>query len=79
MTSGISHKCICPAWTDTNMVSSAVQVDVRNELGDNIKARGGLMTPEHVEEGFFRLVTQCDNGSAMAVNKVRRSHISPAV
>ena len=72
---GVSHKCLCPAWTDTNMVSSAVKVDVKNELGENIKSRGGLMTPEHVAEGFFRLVTQCDNGSAMAVNKVSQSVI----
>ena len=27
------------------------------------------MTPEHVAEGFYRLVTQCENGSAMAVIK----------
>ena len=27
------------------------------------------MTPEHVAEGFYHLVTQCDNGSAMAVMK----------
>ena len=25
------------------------------------------MTPEFVAEGFYRLVTQCSNGSAMAV------------
>ena len=55
------------------MVSSAVKVDVKNELGANIKSRGGLMTPEHVAEGFFRLLTQCDSGAAMAVNKVRGS------
>ena len=48
--------------------------DIRNELGENIRARGGLMTPEHVAEGFFRLLTQCDNGSAMAVNKVSKAH-----
>ena len=29
VSSGISHKCLCPAWTDTNMVSSAVKEDVR--------------------------------------------------
>ena len=29
----------------------------------------GTMTPEHVAEGFYRLVTQCENGSAMAVIK----------
>ena len=50
-----------------------MKVDVKNELGDNIKSRGGLMTPEHVAEGFFRLLTQCDSGAAMAVNKVRGS------
>ena len=25
------------------------------------------MTPEYVAEGFYRLVTQCDTGSALAV------------
>ena len=25
------------------------------------------MTPEYVAEGFYRLVTECDTGSAMAV------------
>ena len=49
---------------------------MRKELGENIKARGGLMTPEHVAEGFFRLLTQCDSGAAMAVTKVRKDHIN---
>ena len=34
-----------------------------------VQERGGMMTPEHVAEGFYRLVTQCENGSALAVMK----------
>ena len=30
---------------------------------------GGLMTPEYVAEGFFRLLTQCGNGCTMVVLK----------
>lgn len=30
---------------------------------------GGMMTPEHVAEGFYRLVTQCSNGTALVVLK----------
>ena len=38
---------------------------------------GGLMTPEYVAEGFYRLVTQCDTGSAMAVMPNRPYIIFP--
>merc|ERR1712002_376026 len=65
---GVTTKCICPAWADTEIVSS---VDTKDKPGlkGHIKKFGGLMTPEYVAEGFYRLVTQCSNGSAMAVLK----------
>jgi len=33
----------------------------------SMKEFKGMMTPEHVAEGFYRLVTECENGSAMAI------------
>jgi len=68
--SAISHKAICPAWTDTAMVSTAVLGDdSKQNIDKNVKESGGLMTPEHVAEGFYRLLTQCGNGSCMVVIK----------
>merc|ERR1711970_22478 len=65
---GVVTKCICPAWTDTEIVSSVSTKD-KPGLKGHIQKFGGLMTPEFVAEGFYRLVTQCSNGSAMAVLK----------
>ena len=67
---GVLHKCICPAWTETKLVLSAMEVDRKDDMSEHIKKSGGFMTPEHVAEGFYRLVTQCENGSALAVMKV---------
>merc|ERR1711970_726597 len=65
---GITTKCICPSWTDTEIVSS-VKMDFKPVVDKSIQQVKGLMTPEHVAEGFYQLVTQCDNGSAMAILK----------
>lgn len=66
---GVVTKCICPAWTDTEIVSSVLEKG-QHDVKRAIKQHGGsLMTPEHVAEGFYRLTTQCENGSAMAVLK----------
>jgi len=65
---GVVTKCICPAWTDTEIVSSVATKD-KSGLKGHIQKLGGMMTPEYVAEGFYRLVTQCSNGSAMAVLK----------
>lgn len=65
---GVSIKAICPAWTDTEIVSSARDRAIdRNKkmLSQSINRQGGLMTPEYVAEGFYNLVTKCDNGSVM--------------
>merc|ERR1712183_793601 len=64
---GVTTKCICPAWADTEIVSSVTN---KEDLEKHVKKMGGMMTPSHVAEGFYRLVTRCDNGSAMAVLKV---------
>ena len=70
---GTSIKAICPAWTDTNIVASAKehasQLGRLSELEKRIKGVGGLMTPKHVANGFYKLVTECQNGDVMAVIK----------
>jgi len=67
-TKGVAHKCICPSWADTEIVSGAqATAEEREGLNKSIKDFGGLMTPEYVAEGFYRLVTQCQTGSALAV------------
>ena len=70
---GIAIKAICPAWTDTNIVASAkehaAQLGRLPELEKRIKGVGGMMTPEHVANGFYKLVTECQNGDVMAVIK----------
>jgi len=65
---GVSIKAICPAWADTEIVSSAREKATDRDkkmLSQSIKRQGGMMTPEYVAEGFFNLVTKCDNGSVM--------------
>merc|ERR1711892_1047124 len=65
---GVLTKCICPSWTDTEIVSN-VTPEFKVAVNESVKKVKGLMTPEHVAEGFFCLVTKCENGSAMAVLK----------
>jgi len=65
---GVVTKCICPAWTDTEIVRGVAE-DQKASVEKAVQEFNGLMTPEHVAEGFYRLVTQCENGSAMAVMK----------
>jgi len=73
---GVVTKCICPAWADTEIVSSVATTD-KPGMQKHIQKFGGLMTPEYVAEGFYRLATQCSNGSAMAVLKGRPYIIVP--
>ena len=63
---GVSIKAICPAFADTDMVSAVYEHSegrVKEEVSQAIK--GGLMTPDYVAEGFFKLVTQCSNGDVI--------------
>jgi len=61
----VQHKCICPSWTDTEIVSSVNTH--KEEIDKHINSMGGLMTVENVAEGFYRLVTECGTGTALAV------------
>merc|ERR1712123_216273 len=60
---GVVTKCICPSWADTEIVSN---VTPNPGMQKSIE-QFGMMTPQHVAEGFYRLVNQCSNGSTMAV------------
>ena len=64
----IQHKAICPAWTDTNIVATSTAAS-KAVLNAHIQSMGGLMTPEYVAEGFYRLATQCGNGDTMVIVK----------
>ena len=65
---GVVIKCICPSWVDTELVTS-VGPELKEMVDKSVKQVNGTMTPEHVAEGFYRLVTQCENGSTMALMK----------
>ena len=61
---GVSIKAICPAFADTDMVSAVLEHSegkVKEEVTQAIRSRG-LMTPDYVAEGFYKLVTECSNG-----------------
>ena len=64
---GVSIKAICPAFADTDMVSAVYDHSkdrIKEEVTQAIKDRG-LMTPDYVAEGFYKLVTECDNGNVI--------------
>ena len=61
---GVSIKAICPAFADTDMVSAVLEHSegrVKDEVTQAIRSNG-LMTPDYVAEGFYKLVTECSNG-----------------
>merc|ERR1711892_640198 len=66
---GVVTKCICPSWADTEIVTNVTPGEGKEMIDKAMKKMNGTMTPEHVAEGFYRLVTKCENGSAMAVIK----------
>ena len=69
---GVSIKAICPAWTDTEIVSSALEQAPQDrvpQFKNSIKKSGGLMTAEYVAEGFYKLATECGNGTILSVLK----------
>merc|ERR1711935_151452 len=65
---GVSIKCICPSWTDTELVNNVTVAESRVVIDKQLKLRG-VMPPEFVAEGFYRLVTHCENGTALAAIK----------
>lgn len=69
---GITFKVLCPAWVDTELVSTlreTINKERLPELETQIQKVGGLMTAEYVAKGFYKLVTECGNGSVMWVMK----------
>ena len=61
---GVAHKALCPAWTDTEIVSganTAADPALLRARSSHIARLGGLMTVRHVAEGFHTLVTQVTN------------------
>ena len=66
-THGISVKALCPAWANTEIVSSARGMSERakKEIDKSIGVQGGMMTPEYVAQGFYKLVAECKNGSVL--------------
>ena len=63
---GIVIKCLCPAYAKTAIIN----VDYRNqEQFDKEIAEIGLMEPEEVAEAFYKLVTECGNGTVLAIAK----------
>ena len=67
---GVSIKALCPSFADTELFSSAKQLSTNKDVvGRLVKRSGGLMSPDYVSQGFYKLVTECDNGAVMwAVN-----------
>ena len=64
---GVSIKAICPAFADTDMVSAVREHSkdrVKEEITQSIE-KGGLMAPDYVAEGFYKLVTECVNGDVI--------------
>ena len=68
----IHHKALCPAFADTDIVSSAnIGADPKGQAArmSYITRMGGLMSPEYVAEAFYQLLTRGHNGAVMAVMK----------
>ena len=69
---GIHFKVLCPAWADTDLVATLKSTFPKErvpELEKQIQKVGGLMTTEFVARGFYKLVSDCDNGTIMWVMK----------
>merc|ERR1712080_86015 len=65
---GVSVKCLCPSWADTEIVSG-VKDEYKSTIQAVVARSGGIMTTEHVAEAFFKLVTECSSGDCLAVLK----------
>merc|ERR1711942_449105 len=50
---GVEVKALCPAWANTEIVSSIVKD--KAEVDEHVNKMGGLMTPEYVAEAFYSL------------------------
>merc|ERR1711990_706660 len=63
---GVRVVCICPSFADTNIIREGME-DKAGAVRAKIESWHEIMTPEYVAEAFYRLVTNCPNGSALMV------------
>ena len=61
---GVSIKALCPNWVNTKLVEKN-----KKDISKSITRQGGLLTPEYVAEGFYKLVTKFGNGAVMSAVK----------
>ena len=64
---GVVVKCLCPAYANTAIIKLS-DPEKQARMDKKVKEIG-LLEPREVADGFYRLVTQCKNGSVMAVIK----------
>ena len=64
---GVVIKCLCPAYANTAIIK--LDDPVKQEAFDKKINQIGVLEPREVAEGFYKLVTECKNGSVMAVIK----------
>ena len=64
---GVVIKCLCPAYANTAIIK--LDDPVKQEAFDKKISEIGVLEPREVAEGFYKLVTECKNGSVMAVIK----------
>ena len=64
---GIMIKCLCPAYANTAIIK--LDDPIKQEAFDKKINQIGVLEPREVAEGFYKLVTECKNGSVMAVIK----------
>ena len=53
----VTIKAICPNWLNTELVEKN-----KKSISMSIARQGGLLTPEYVAKGFYKLVTRFGNG-----------------
>ncbi|XP_052699587.1 15-hydroxyprostaglandin dehydrogenase [NAD(+)]-like [Crassostrea angulata] len=67
---GVRLVCLCPAYTDTDIIKSLPKSSVDIELYQKSLQTLGVMKMERVMEAFVKLLEDTDNiGSVLSVNK----------
>ena len=65
---GVIMKAICPLWVDTELVSTGIDSgseELASKIKNSIKRTGGLLSPADIAESFFKLLTECENGTVL--------------
>ena len=65
-TTGVSVKCLCPGFANTAILN--VEPEHQGTFNKEISEFGAL-EPKEVAEGFYSLLTECNNGATMGVLK----------